>query len=408
MLRPVSVPSVAGRPAIEGGRPAFEQFLVFGKPLLGEAEVDAVAEVIRSTWLGTGERCAEFEQAFAATVGARHAVAVSSCTAALHATLVAAGIGPGDEVVTTALTFVATVHAIVHAGATPVLADVDPITLNIDPASVESLVTGRARALLPVHFGGYPCDLDALGVIAAANGLIVVEDAAHGLGGVVRGRPVGAEGHACFSFYPNKNITTGEGGMITTSDEELAARLHILRLHGLSSDAWERFRSRRLITSDALELGFKYNLTDLQAALGLVQLELLDEFMAARLALAAAYDRELEGVKGLRVVPRPWSDELRHAHHLYVVEVDADTFGLDRDGLLEALHAENIGAGIHYRAIHLHPFYAERLALPDGALPEATRLSGRLLSLPLSPAMSGEDVARVGAAIHRIKRFYSS
>jgi dTDP-4-amino-4,6-dideoxygalactose transaminase len=395
------------KPALEGGTPTFEEFLVFGRPVLGEEEVAAVADVIRSTWLGTGSRCIEFEQAFATAVGARHAVAVSSCTAGLHAALVAAGVGPGDEVITTALTFVATVHAIVHAGATPVLADVDPDTLNIDPDAVRALVGSRTRAVLPVHFGGLPCDLGALRALVEEKNLVMVEDAAHALGARYDGFPVGGQGVACFSFYPNKNITTGEGGMVTTDDDELAEKLHILRLHGLSRDAWERFRSKRVVYSDAVALGFKYNMTDMQAALGLVQLPRLDAFLDARRALAEAYDRELAEVPGIVRKARPWSDALRHAHHLYVVEVDADEYGLDRDRLLEALRAENIGAGVHYRAVHLHPYYEETLGLGPDALPNATRLSNRVLSLPLSPAMSEDDVVRVAGAVRKLHSYYA-
>jgi dTDP-4-amino-4,6-dideoxygalactose transaminase len=396
------------KPAIAGGEPAFEEFLVFGKPVLGEEEVDAVAEVIRSSWIGTGNRCIEFEEAFAAHVGAPHAVAVSSCTAALHVALVAAGIGPGDEVITTALTFVATAHAIAHAGATPVLADVERDTLNIDVADVRRRVTDRTRAIIPVHFGGLAVDLAALRTIANETGAVLIEDAAHAVGTVHEGRPIGATGVACFSFYPNKNITTGEGGMVTTDDADLAEQMHILRLHGLSRDAWERFRSKRVVRSDAIALGFKYNLTDIQAAMGLVQLRKLESFMDVRCRLANAYDHELARIPGLRAQPRPWSDTERHAHHLYVVQVDPEEFGIDRDDLLGALRAENIGAGVHYRAVHLHPYYHDTLGLEATDLPVATELSDRVLSLPLSAAMTEDDVARVGAALRRIHGLYAS
>jgi dTDP-4-amino-4,6-dideoxygalactose transaminase len=395
---------LAGAPAIAGGSPAFDEFLVFGQPVLGDEEVEAVAEVIRSRWIGQGERCEQFEEAFAAEVGARHAVSLSSCTAALHAGLVAHGVGPADEVITTALTFVATVHAIVHAGASPVLADVDPETLNLDPDEVRRKITPRTRAVVPVHFGGLPCELDELRAIAREHGLVLLEDAAHALGARHRGAPIGSSGSACFSLYANKNITTAEGGVVATEDEEVAELLRSLRLHGLSRDAWERFRSKRVTFSDAVMLGFKYNFTDLQAALGLVQLPKLEAFLEARRALAARYDQALAGVEGLRAQPRPWNDELRHSHHLYVVEVDERRFGMGRDELLAALRAENIGAGVHYRAVHLHPYYREALALPAGALPAAERLSSRVLSLPLSPAMTDEDVDRVAAALSRIQR----
>lgn len=393
------------RPAIAGGKPIFDDFLVFGRPALGEEEIEAVAQVIRSGWIGTGEKCFEFERQFAEAVGAEHAVAVSSCTAALHAALVAAEIGPGDEVVTTALTFVATVHAIVHTGAAPVLADIDPETLNVDLEEIRRRITPRTRALLPVHFAGLPCDLDALRSLAEEHGLVMLEDAAHALGAVHGGRPIGAGSLAAFSFYANKNITTAEGGMVTTPDADLAERLHVLRLHGLSRDAWERFRTKRVVFSDAVELGFKYNLTDLQAALGLVQLGKLERFTEARRRLAQVYDRVLADVPGLRPQPRPWNDEVRHAHHLYVVQVDERTFGMGRDDLLAALREENIGAGVHYRAVHLHPYYARTLGLPAGSLPHAKQVSRRVLSLPLSPTMSEDDVQRVAAALARIHRF---
>lgn len=389
------------KPAIAGGEPAFGEFLVFGKPVLGDEEIEAVADVIRSTWIGTGERCIEFERAIADYVGAKHGVGVSSCTAALHAALVAAGVGPGDEVITTALTFVATAHAIVHAGATPILADVEHETLNIDVEDVRRRLTERTRAVVPVHFGGLPVQLQELRKVARSVEAVIVEDAAHALGARYGGRPIGADGVACFSFYPNKNITTGEGGMITCEDDELAERLHILRLHGLSRDAWERFRSKRVVFSDAVALGFKYNLTDLQAALGLVQLRRLDDFMTARRALSARYDDVLVEIPGLRAQPRPWNDDVQHAHHLYVVEVEPE-FGIDRDDLLAALRAENIGAGVHYRAVHLHPYYRNQLGMSSGELPVASLLSERVLSLPLSPAMTVEDVERVGAALRRI------
>jgi dTDP-4-amino-4,6-dideoxygalactose transaminase len=395
-------------PAIEGGTPTFEEFLVFGKPVLGDAEIEAVADVIRSGWIGTGERCFEFEHRFAELVDAQHAIAVSSCTAGLHAALVAAGIGPGDEVITTALTFVATVHAIEHAGGKPVLADVNRETLNIDVDHVSSLLTSRTKAIVPVHFGGLACDMAALRLLADSHGIAIVEDAAHAVGAMYGGKPIGSEGIACFSFYPNKNMTTGEGGMITCSDDALADRLHILRLHGLSRDAWERFRSKRVVFSDAIARGFKYNLTDIQAALGLVQLDRLEAFLEARRELASAYDRELADLPGLRAQPRPWNDEVRHAHHLYVVEVTPEEFGLARDDLLAALRAENIGAGVHYRAVHMHPYYQDALSLSPDDLPVASLLSARVLSLPLSPAMTEQDVSRVGAALRRLHAFYAA
>lgn len=402
----MDAPLHLARPAIAGGEPLFDELLVFGKPALGEEEVEAVSEVIRSAWIGQGPRCAEFEQRFAELTGARHAVSVSSCTAGLHLALVALGIGPGDEVVTTSLTFVATLNAILHTGATPVLADVDPVTLNLDPQLAAAKITPATKAILPVHFGGHPCELDAFRALAAEHGLAVVEDAAHAVGAAYGGEPIGARGIACFSFYANKNITTAEGGMVTVEEADLAERLEVLRLHGLSRDAWKRFRSRKVVYSDAVDLGFKYNLTDLQAALGLVQLRRLDEFMDVRRRVCGVYDEELAAVPGLRTPPRPWNDDVRHAHHLYIVEVDPEEFGCDRDELLEGLRAENIGAGIHYRAAHLHPYYRRTLSLPDGALPETERLSERVLSLPLSASMTEENASRVALAVRRLHAYH--
>jgi len=396
-----------GAPAIAGGEPAFAELLVFGKPALGDAEVAAVADVIRSGWIGQGEQCRRFESRFAELVGARHAVSVSSCTAGLHLVLAALGVGPGDEVVTTSLTFVATVNAIVHTGATPVFADVDAETLNIDPEQVERKLSERTRVILPVHFGGLPCDLTALRRLAAARGAVVVEDAAHAIGAAYGGAPVGGGGIACFSFYATKNITTAEGGMITLEDADLAQRLEILRLHGLSRDAWERFRTKEVVYSDAIAPGFKYNLTDLQAAMGLVQLDRLDEFMVARRRLCDVYDRELAGVPGLRAQPRPWNDDTRHGHHLYIVEVDPDAFGMDREDLLIGLREENIGAGVHYRAVHLHPYYRATMPIAAGELPHTERLSQRVLSLPLSTTMSDDDVCLVAAAVRRLHEHHA-
>jgi dTDP-4-amino-4,6-dideoxygalactose transaminase len=249
--------------------------------------------------------------------------------------------------------------------------------------------------------------MDGLRALAADRGITIIEDAAHAVGARYDGKPIGATGTACFSFYPNKNMTTGEGGMITTSDDELAERSHILRLHGLSRDAWERFRSKRIVFSDAVSLGFKYNLTDLQAAMGLVQLGRLDGFMEERVRLAGLYDVLLAGLPGIRPQPRPWTDEVRHGHHLYVVQVNADEFGLSRNDLLGALREENIGAGVHYRAVHLHPYYAKALQIPDGDLPRATATSSRVLSLPLSPAMTEYDVERVASALRRLHDYYT-
>jgi len=395
------------RLAIEGGTPSSPRFIVFGAPSLGEDEIQEVVATLRSGWIGTGPRTQAFEAAFREYVGAPHAVAVSSCTAALHLSLVVSGVLPGDEVVTTPFTFVATANAILHAGARPVFVDIDRTTLNIDPALAESACTPRTRALLPVHFGGLACDLDALGATARAHGLVLIEDAAHALGARCHGRLIGAHGHlTCFSFYPNKNITTGEGGMITTDRQDWADALRIWRLHGLDHDAWRRFHVQELILSEAVAPGFKYNMTDLQAALGIHQLRRLEGFLALRERYAARYDAAFAELPELIRQPRPAPGADRHGLHLYLLLLDLGRLTADRNQVLRALRAENVGAGIHYHAVHLHPYYARTLGYRRGDLPNAEWASGRILSLPLGPAMTDEDVENVIRAVRKVVRRY--
>jgi len=389
--------------AIDGGTPIRDAFLPFGRPSISEAEIAAVAEVLRSGWIGMGERTIAFESAFAESVGARHAVSVSSCTAGLHLALVAAGIGRGDEVVTTPMTFVATINAILETGATPVLVDIDSRTQNIAPDSVARALTPRTRAILPVHFAGLPCDLDGLAALARPRGLSIVEDAAHAVGARYRGRPIGGHGNlVSFSFYPNKNITTIEGGMVTTDDDRLAEEMRLLRLHGLSSDAWRRFSAREFAVSHALRSGYKYNLTDVQSVIGLGQLERLGEFLATRERYAAMYDEALAGLP-LETPPRPpLGGPDRHGLHLYVVLLRLEDLSADRNEIVRALRAERIGVGVHYLAIHRHPYFAEALPYREGDFPAAESVSDRTLTLPLSPSMSEDDLWDVVEALRGV------
>jgi dTDP-4-amino-4,6-dideoxygalactose transaminase len=377
-------------------------FLPLSRPSIGEAEIQAVVDCLRSGWLTSGPRVAEFEGNFARSVGAAHAVAVASATAGLHLTMLALDLAAGDEIVTTPMTWAATGNMIVAAGGTPVFADIEPGTLNIDPGAVERAITSRTRGILVVHFGGQPADLDALRAIAARRGVALIEDAAHALGTRYRDRPVGGGSTAAvFSFHPIKAITTGEGGMITTDDERLAERLRLLRFHGIARDAWRRYGTRGGPDYEVVALGFKYNLTDLQAALGLAQLARLEDFIAARTRLAAAYADALAAIPAVEMLsPVPYP--ARHAWHLCVVRLGLERLRLDRDALMRALIDRNIGVGLHFKALHLHRYYRETFGARPEHLPDATRASERILSLPLFPAMSTADVQDVAAALGEI------
>ena len=395
------------RLAIDGGTPVRDSFLSFGAPSIGEAEIAEVVDTLRSGWIGTGPKTLRFEAALADYVGAEHAVSVSSCTAGLFLSLLASGIGPGDEVITTPLTFGATANVIVHVGATPVFADVDPVSLNIDPVAIEAAITPRTRAIIPVHYGGLACDMLAIEALAERHGLTVVEDAAHAIGSRHRGRMIGASGNpTCFSFYPNKNITTGEGGAIMTNDAALAERLEVYRLHGLSRHAWQRYSSRRLMLSDVVLPGYKHNMTDLQAALGIHQLARLEDFLAIREAYAERYDAAFAGMPGVSLQPRPDDPADRHALHLYVLILDPAAFTMDRNAIVEALLAENIGAAIHYRAVHTHPYYREAYGYRHEDFPVAASLGDHMLSLPLTAGMSPADAADVIEAVRRVLGSY--
>ncbi len=371
-------------------------FLPFGTPTLGAAERDAVVKVLESGWIGQGPLCERFEDELAEYVGAKRGVFVNSATAGLHLSLVAAGIGPGDEVITTPMTFVATVNVIEHCGATPVLADIDATTLNLSPTHVANAVTPRTKAVIGVHFGGRAFDLDGVRA-AVGDGVAVIEDAAHAIGGrMPLGGMIGSSGNlVVFSFYANKNITTAEGGMIVTNDEAVAERLKIMRLHGLASDAWNRFASKQLTPSLAILPGFKYNSTDLNAALGLAQLNRIEEFLARREAIARAYDAGLSDVEGIELLARPNAHGARHALHLYIVKVKRGRAGLTRDDFVRMLRERNVGAGVHYAAVHLHPFYRNAYGWHPEQFPSALAVSQEVLSLPGQPGMSDGDVQYV-------------
>jgi dTDP-4-amino-4,6-dideoxygalactose transaminase len=370
----------------------------FAPPVIGGAEIDEVVATLESGWLTTGARVQRFEAAFAKYVGASHAVAVNSCTAAMHLSLITSGIGPGDEVITTPLTFCATANTIVHTGATPVFADVDSATMNLDPEAAAAAVTPRTRGVLPVHFAGRPADTRALQPLAARHQLTVIEDAAHAVEAVSHLGKVGSTGDfTCFSFYATKNLTTGEGGMVTTGSTEHAERLRIASLHGMTRDAWARYTPGARGDYDVVMPGFKYNMMDIQAAIGLHQLAALEARLCRREAIWNRYEEALADLP--LTLPTPPEPGTRHARHLFTILVDAAECGLSRDGLRDGLRERGVSTSVHFKALHLQPFYAERYGLRRGMFPQAELISDRTLSLPLSAALTDAEVDAVIRAV---------
>jgi dTDP-4-amino-4,6-dideoxygalactose transaminase len=393
-------------PALDGGPPVREKSLPVALPWIGEREKRAVAEVLDSGWMTTGPRALEFGQKVAELSGAAHGLALNSCTGALHLGLAALDIRPGDEVITSTWTFCSTINVILHMGATPVLVDVEPDTLNLDPAAVAAAVTPRTRAILPVHFAGHPAEMDSLLGTAREHGLEVIEDAAHALGASYHGRPVGSLGRVtCFSFYAIKNITTGEGGALVTPDEEIFRRAQILSLHGISKDAWKRYESMGSWYYEVVAPGFKYNLTDMAAAIGLVQLDRWPEFHARRHLLAARYDAHFASLPEIQ--PLATRNGIEHARHLYPVLLDLERLTIDRSRFIEGLRAENIGTTVNFIPIHLHPYYRDEFGYSANQFPVASSTYPRLVTLPLYPRMEESDVDDVARALLKIVRHYS-
>jgi dTDP-4-amino-4,6-dideoxygalactose transaminase len=377
-----------------------DSFLVFGAPLIGEEEIAEVVDSLRSGWVGSGPKVKRFEEDLARYVDVPYCRCVSSCTAALILSLRALGIGEGDEVLVPAMTFVASANAVEHAGARPVLVDSEPGSGLIDFDAAEALITARTRAILPVHFAGRPVDMDRLAALSGHHDLVVLEDAAHAIGAQWRGRMVGSFGNVtALSFYVTKNITTIEGGAVLTTDPEIAGEVERLALHGLSVGAWARFSDAGFRHYEVVEPGFKYNMTDVQAALGLHQLSRLDGWIERRAELWERYD---ELLSELPLLPPPHPDEhTRHARHLYQILLDPDA-PLSRDQLLDRLTERKIGVGVHYRGVHLHPYYRDRYGLKPSDFPVATDISERTLSLPLSPNVSESDQDDVVAALSEL------
>jgi dTDP-4-amino-4,6-dideoxygalactose transaminase len=396
------VTAPAATPAPTPPRRRRDTFLPFAPPLVGQEEIDEVVDTLRSDWITTGPKTRRFETAFAAYLAAPGALALNSCTAGLHTALVTLGIGPGDEVITTPMTFAASVNVIEHTGARPVLVDVQPDTLNLDPRRLEAAVTARTKAVLPVHYAGHPADLDAIREVASAHGLAVIEDAAHALPARYKGRLVGSGPNpVAFSFYATKNLTTGEGGMLT-GEPALLDRARVVSLHGMSRDAWRRYDQGGSWHYDILLPGFKYNMTDIQAALGLRQLEKLASFQRRRRQVVAHYAAAFADLDALELpVERP---EVEHAWHLYVLRLRPKALRIDREGFIRELAARHIGTSVHFIPIHLHPYYRDRYGYAPQTFPVAWKNYRRMLSLPLNPRLTDDDVADVIEAVRDVVR----
>jgi dTDP-4-amino-4,6-dideoxygalactose transaminase len=391
--------------AIDGGRPirSNNDFLVFGAPLIEEPEIEEVVGCLRRRWIGTGPKVREFEEAFRLYKKTKHAIALNSCTAALHLAMFAAGIGYGDEVITTPMTFCATINAIIHCGATPVLVDCDRQTLNIIPEEIEKKVTAKTKAILPVHFAGRICDMVPIMEIARQYDLLVIEDCAHAIESERLGIKAGLFGDiGCFSFYVTKNIITGEGGMVITNDDRIAERIKILALHGMSKDAWRRFSDEGYKHYQVIHPGYKYNMIDMQAAIGIHQLPRIDRYRQKRRDIWCKYNDSFQDLPcQLPLKPEP---QTKHAYHLYTPLLEIEELAKDRDWVLSALTAENIGIGVHYMPVHLHPYYRKNFGWKKEDYPNAEWIGERTISLPLSAGLSDDDVDDVILAFRKVLR----
>lgn len=395
------------RPVMAGGEPVKKKFLPFALPSLGLEEEKEVIETLRSGWITTGPRTKKFEEKLAKYVGAKHCLAVDSCTSALHLSLKVLDIGPGDEVIVPPVTFAATANVVEHVGAKPVFVDVDPKTLNLNAKLLPKAVTSRTKAIIAVHMSGYPCDMKEINALARKKKIHVIEDAAHAIGSTYGKAKIGTlSTFTCFSFYPIKNITAIEGGAITTNESKWVDRLRRLTLHGLDRDAWKRYTSEGRPQTYVMEPGFKYNMTDVQAAVGLHQLDKLDGFNQRRAHIVQQYDQAFHGLLGFS---RPSYDALdrRTNHHLYIVILRLEELTIDRDGMLDALKKEGIGTGIHFIPLHLHPYYRKKYGIKKSDLPVATELADRIFSLPLYPGLSDQDVQDVIKAFQKLLKHFA-
>ena len=391
--------------ALLGGKPVRDNFLPFFLPTIEEDEINEVADTLKSGWITTGPKTHEFEKLFKEYIGSKHAIAVNSCTAGLHLSLVAADIDEGDEVITSPFTFASTVNVIVHQGAKPVFVDINHDTYNINQKKIEAAISDKTKAIMPVHYAGQPCEMDEIMAIAKKHNLLVIEDAAHALSATYKGRKIGTIGDVTsFSFYATKIITTAEGGMVTTDNDDLAEKIKLLSLHGISQDAWKRYSSEGSWYYEVLYPGYKYNMTDIQASMGIQQLKKLDKLQEARKAIARLYTNVF---KDMPEITEPYVDEqVQHTWHLYPILINTDLLKIDRNKFIEALKAENIGTSVHFIPIHMHPYYRDRFGFNRGDFPSAEYVYERIISLPLYPRMTERDVGDVIAAVKKIVHCY--
>lgn len=392
-------------PALEGGVPIRKNFLTFGKPKVGNAEIREVVDSLRSGWLGTGPKVGKFEEMVRGYVGAKYAIALNSCTAGLHLSLLACGIKKGDEVITTPMTFAATANVIEHVGAKPVFADIDLASMNIDPLQIEKKLTKRTKAIIPVHMAGRPCEMDSIIKIAKKYKLIVIEDAAHAFGAENHGKKIGTIGDlTVFSFYVTKNLITGEGGMVTTNNKKYDNFIRVNCLHGLDKGAWKRYSQAKFKNYQVISPGYKYNMMDLQAAMGIHQLK---RFPAMQERRAEIWNRYNNAFADLPVeLPAPTEKDRVHALHLYTLLLKTEKLNISRDFFLQALHKENIGAGVHFLSLHVHEYYKKRFGFHTSDFPNALFYSDRTLSLPLSAKLTNSDVEDVIAAVRKVLTYF--
>ncbi len=385
---------------IKKQNPGYE-FLPFSLPAIGDEEINEVVDTLKSGWITTGIKTKKFENDFKTYIGCKEAIALSSCTAALHLALVASGVGRGDEVITTPFTFAATGEVIIYVGAKPVFVDIRKDTYNIDPDAIENAITSKTRAIIPVHYGGQPCDMDKIMKIAHDHDLVVIEDAAHAVGAKYKNRMVGTLGdYTAFSFYATKNLTTAEGGMVTTENLENAEKMRILGLHGMSKDAWKRYGAGGSWYYEIMEAGYKYNMTDIQASIGIHQLARFEKLQKKRNIYAKRYTEALKEIKGITT---PYvNPDILHAWHLYTILIDPEILGIDRSHFIEAMTRKNIGTSVHFIPLHLHPYYRDVHRYERGDFPNAEYIYDRIVSLPIYPSMTDDDLDYVINTIKNI------
>lgn len=387
--------------ALSTKRKIREDFLVFGSPLLEQPEIDEVVASLKTGWIGTGPKVKKFEDMFREYKGVQHAMALNSCTAGLHLSMLAIGIRPGDEVIVPAMTFAATSNSVIHAGGTPVFADCDRDTMNISPESIEKKISKDTKAIMPVHFAGRPCDMDAIMHVANKYNLKVIEDCAHAIESTYKGKKTGTFGSlGCFSFYVTKNIVTGEGGMVVTNNEEYANAIKVLGLHGMTKDAWKRFGDEGYKHYSIVYAGFKYNMMDTQAAIGIHQLPRVEKYWERRRQIWERYNKEFANLPV--ILPAGTPSDIKHAYHLYTLLIDIDRSKITRDQFLDEMTKRKLGVGVHYTALHLHPFYTKMYGYKRGDYPNSEWISERTVSLPLSAKLTDEDVEDVVCAVKEI------